>query len=238
MNVRTAWNSGENKTFAKKEWDFVVQPFQPDSVCAEESSRQWRPVHEYGGNRFPIRLQVFLHVVSATSREESSFRVLGMQAKGDIKFGDYKAAHARDRQDPLWLHREEVDTAQVVVMRFAKAQIRSRSLIEAFGSACERGILCRNIEGMDANKLAQDIYTAVDSVLKEKDGPSSTCTMNDLTAALQGIASPEEIGSLFHHFHESLSHVLSSSSGAWRALDSGRPHKKVQQRRVESCRLG
>ena len=201
MDVFTAWNSGENKTFAKKEWDFVVQPFQPGSVCAEESPRQWRPAHDYSGNRFPIRFQVFLHVVSATVREESSLRALGKQAKGDIKFGDYKAAHTRDQQDPLWLHREEVDKVQVVVMRFVKAQIRGRSLIEAFDSACERGIPCRKIEGVAANKLARDISTAAGSVLKEKDGPSSTCTMNDLTAALQGIASPEEIGALVDHFH-------------------------------------
>ena len=198
----TAWNSGENRTFARKEWQFVVEPFHPTSVREDKSPKQWDLKHEYGGNRFPIRLEVFLHAVSATVREESSLRVLRVQIKGDTKFGDYKTAHLRDRQDPLWLHREEVDLVEVVMMRFVKAQLRGSSLENAFDKASRRGIPCRKIEGLaSANKLAQDVCATVATVLKAKDGPDSTCTVGDLAAALTGIVTAEEMGALVDHFH-------------------------------------
>ena len=197
----TAWNSGENKTCPEKEWQFIVEPFEPRSVREDKSPKHWKAKHEYGGNRFPIRLQVFLHAVSATVQAVSAPWMLGVKQQGDTEFGDYKTAHTRDRHDPRWLHHEEVDTVQVVVMRFIRAQVSGISLIKAFGKASERGTLCRQIEGLAADKLAQDIATALALVLKNKDGPSSTCTMDDLTAGLQGIATQEEIDALVDHFH-------------------------------------
>ena len=53
-----AWNSGRNVTNSSKELDFVMDPFEPSEGWQEQDPEDWKPKHEYGGNRIPIRLQV------------------------------------------------------------------------------------------------------------------------------------------------------------------------------------
>jgi hypothetical protein len=53
-----SWNSGKNVTNSSKELDFVMDPFEPSEGWQEQDPEDWKPKHEYGGNRIPIRLQV------------------------------------------------------------------------------------------------------------------------------------------------------------------------------------
>ena len=70
-----AWNSGRNVTNSSKELDFVMDPFEPSEGWQEQDPEDWKPKHEYGGNRIPIRLQVLsvchmrrrIHVVNQVS---------------------------------------------------------------------------------------------------------------------------------------------------------------------------
>ena len=89
-----AWNSGPNRTFSAKEFDFVADPFKHESISEGTSPSEWVPRHEYGGGRFPIRLQVFLHAMAARC--------------DDLAFGDYKEADKLEKTDGRWLHSEEV----------------------------------------------------------------------------------------------------------------------------------
>ena len=60
-----AWNSGKNITNASRELRFVRDPFlRPEGWQAKDPS-EWVPAYDYGGNRTPIRLEVFMHVLSA-----------------------------------------------------------------------------------------------------------------------------------------------------------------------------
>lgn len=54
--VYQAWNSGLNETTSFIEWYCVVDPFEPDTVCKDKSPKEWTPRHQYGGQRWPIRL--------------------------------------------------------------------------------------------------------------------------------------------------------------------------------------
>jgi hypothetical protein len=58
----TAWNSGPNITNSSKELDFVVEPFETPEGWQDQDPKDWKPKHEYGGNRIPIRLEVLMHV--------------------------------------------------------------------------------------------------------------------------------------------------------------------------------
>ena len=77
-----AWNSGKNITNSSKELDFVMDPFEPSEGWQEQDPEDWKPKHEYGGNRIPIRLQVLsvchmrrrIHVVTKLLAS-SSFRL-------------------------------------------------------------------------------------------------------------------------------------------------------------------
>ena len=90
-----SWNSGSIKSTPKKEWEYVDSPFVEDSIRADVPPSKWKPKHEeYGGERGPIRVQVFLHAHSASD--------------GETQFGDYKKAAQLDRSNPLWLHEDEV----------------------------------------------------------------------------------------------------------------------------------
>ena len=57
-----AWNSGINITNSSKELDFVVEPFETPQGWQDQDPDDWKPKHEYGGKRIPIRLEVFMHV--------------------------------------------------------------------------------------------------------------------------------------------------------------------------------
>ena len=99
-DVFEAFNSGLNKTTPEKEFFFVVDPFV--EIKRDRQTGQvlppskWKPKWDYGGNRTPIRLQVFLHVLCAK------------QFKTTVRFADYKKAHLLPESDPMWLHEEEV----------------------------------------------------------------------------------------------------------------------------------
>lgn len=205
----TAWNSGENITTPEIEWSFVVDPFLEDSVGTDKSPKEWTPRHEYGGNRFPIRLVVFLHAVSARVLEDESSIVFprNKEVPCELCFSDYKTAHTLDESDPMWLHPEEVDTVKVVVYRFIRAQLSGSILINAFDKANTKNQTCRqfaSIPAAAAVALADAIVTSLANVMDDKDGPHSTCTMHDITCALSGIATAEEIEALLDHFHDKL----------------------------------
>jgi hypothetical protein len=119
-----AWNSGKNVTNSSKELDFVVDPFDHFEGWQEQDLKDWKPKHQYGGKRIPIRLEVFRHVLSATAG-----------AKIATRFGDYKQAHTLDKSDPRWLHAKEVDMVRVVLCRFIKSQLTGLSLINAVRNA-------------------------------------------------------------------------------------------------------
>ena len=75
----------------------MVDPFTRESVCAGAPPSEWAPRCEYGGGRFPIRLQVFLHAFSALDHDK-------------VQFGDYKEAHLLPEDDVRWLHPDEVSS--------------------------------------------------------------------------------------------------------------------------------
>ena len=78
-----SWNSGARKTTPWIEWFFVVEPFEPDSVCAGQPPSGWVKRYYDYGNRVPMRLQVFLHATRATRKCATGAVVV---------FGDYKQA--------------------------------------------------------------------------------------------------------------------------------------------------
>jgi hypothetical protein len=100
----------------------------------EQDPEEWTPKHEYGGNRTPIRLEVFMHALSAKVEAESALA----GAESATCFGEYKFASSLDKNDPRWLHAKEVDMVKVVLCRFIKSQLTGQSLINAFGEADEK----------------------------------------------------------------------------------------------------
>jgi hypothetical protein len=108
----TAWNSGPNETNSSKELDFVMDPFETTEGWQEQGPEYWKPKHDYGENRIPIRLPVYMHVLSASSEVEPA-----------MCFGSYKDAHMRDKDDPLWLHAKEVDKVKVLLCRFISSRM-------------------------------------------------------------------------------------------------------------------
>ena len=73
----------------------MVAPYEESSVSADKPPSQWKLKHDYGGNRVPIRLQVFLHAAGC----------VGSDGK---QFGNYKEAATLDPKDDAWLHPHEV----------------------------------------------------------------------------------------------------------------------------------
>ena len=184
-----AWNSGKNVTTPQKEWDFVVEPFDPKSVRADASPAKWKPKHaDYGGNRAPIRLPVFMHATSATCASE----------QGVITFGNYKHADGLKDSDELWLHPEEVSMVKVVLLRFVKSQLDGLSLRSAYTN--------KNIaveEKKAAEPKADKIVKALSTYLGETDGAASKSTFGGVLQALEkdNVASAEELEALIDYFH-------------------------------------
>jgi hypothetical protein len=172
-----AFNSGLNKTFPRKEWDFVTEPFDPKSMSKDRPPSDWKPKYEYGGKRFPIRLQVFLHALSV------------VQMASGIRFGDYKNAHKREFEDPRWLHAAEVSFVKVVLLRLIKSQLGGVALFNAFNK--HAGLrLTGEIRYKTAKIQAGRIVEALSQALHEKDGSESTCTYEFLVVKLKVLFTP------------------------------------------------
>jgi hypothetical protein len=173
-----AWNSGSNETFPAMEWDFVVEPFKPGSIRKDKHPSQWELQHAYGGNRFPIRLQVFLHVLSATQQMASG-----------IRFGDYKKADELPVEDPRWLHAAEVSFVKVVLLRFFQSQLGGVALFNAFNK--HAGLrLTGNSRYKRAKMQACRFVEALSQALHEKDGSESSCTYEFLVDKLKVLFTP------------------------------------------------
>ncbi len=172
-----AWNSGSNKTFPAKEWDFVVEPYEKESISREKPPSEWKPKHEYGGKRIPIRLEVFLHVLSV------------MHMTSGIRFGVYKKAHELSLDDAHWLHVAEVSFVKVVLLRLVKSQLGGVALLNAFNKHAKLRLTGnRRIER--ANIQARRIVEALSKALHEKDGSESTCTYEFILGKLEVLFTP------------------------------------------------
>jgi len=171
-DIFAAWNSGSNQTFPAKEWDCVTEPFDPKSMSKDKPPSEWKPKHEYGGKRFPIRLQVFLHALSV------------VQMASGIRFGDYKNAHKREFEDPRWLHAAEVSFVKVVLLRLIKSQLGGVALFNAFNK--HAGLRLTGKSRYKTAKIqARRIVEALSQALHEKDGSESTCTYEFLVDKLE-----------------------------------------------------
>jgi hypothetical protein len=202
-----AWNSGLNLTKPRKEWDYVYEPFK--KVCKDKPPSDWEQKHDgdWGGNRFPIRLQVFMHAHSAIPMSKP----MGASLFGKDKpsqygersfFGDYKEAHEKwDVSDPRWLHPEEVSMVKVVILRFVKSQLDGVSLINALN---KHDNLSGKYSVEQANIKANEIVKALDEGLREKDGSHSSCSHGFLVDALAHISTKEEVEAIIDHFHKKL----------------------------------
>ena len=141
-----------NETTPHKEWDFVVEPYETESVCPGNKPSEWKLKHEYGGDRTAIRLEVFMHVCSALQEQSQKW------------FGAYTNAHTLDATDPQWLHEDEVDMVKVVLVRFIKSQLDGLSLMNAFAKAA---IV---LSPKSAKYKAQRIINALEKALAATDG--------------------------------------------------------------------
>jgi Ca2+-binding EF-hand superfamily protein len=177
VEIFEAWNSGSNKTFPAKEWDFAVEPFEQESISEDKHPSQWKLKHTYGGKRSPIRLQVFLHVLSAR------------QMASGIRFGDYKKAHGLPFKDPRWLHLAEVSFVKVVLLRLVNSQLGGVALCNAFNNHAGLRLTGKSRVAR-ANIQARRIVEALSKALKEKDGSESTCTYEFLVHKLQVLFTP------------------------------------------------
>ena len=177
-DIFEAWISGSNQTFPAREWDFVVEPFKPESISKDKHPSEWEPKHAYGGNRRPIRLQVFLHVLSA------------MQMSSGIRFGDYKNAHMRAFEDPQWLHAAEVSFVKIVLLRLVRSQLGAVALLNAFIKHAGLRLTGKG-RYTRANILARRIVEALRQGLHEKDGSESCCTYEFLVDKLKVLFTPD-----------------------------------------------
>jgi hypothetical protein len=167
-----AWNSGLNKTFPSKEWDFVVDPFKRESISKDKDPTEWTPKHDYGGKRGPIRIEVFLHGLSA------------MQTMSGIRFGDYKKTHEIPFEIPQWVHVTEVSFVKVVLLWLVKSQLGGVALFNAFNK--NAGLRLTGKSRVEkANILTRRIIETLSKVLHEKDGSESTCTYEFLVDKLK-----------------------------------------------------
>ena len=176
-----------------------MEPFKPESVSADKPPSQWKDKHKYGGKRFPIRLEVFLHAKSAHD-EQLSTTDSGSQG-GNGRFCDYKKAHNLPFGHKQWLHPEEVLLVKLVLLRFAKSQLNAKGLKKAFEDA---GLPCPPT-GKKQDALAKRIVKALAAGLHEKDGPSATCTVfEEVVKTLKdnNTATEEQLEAIMDHYHK------------------------------------
>jgi hypothetical protein len=146
-------------------------------MSKDKPPSEWELKHEYGGKRTPIRLQVFLHVLSAR------------QMASGIRFSDYKKAHELPFENPEWLHVAEVSFVKVVLLRLVKSQLGGVALFNAFNKhAGLRLTGKRRVER--ANIQARRIVEALSKALHEKDGSESTCTYEFILGKLEVLFTP------------------------------------------------
>jgi hypothetical protein len=50
----------------------------------EKDPEDWKPKHEFGGNRTPIRLEVFMHALSAKEEVQSALAGAGVVRRRSI----------------------------------------------------------------------------------------------------------------------------------------------------------
>ncbi len=167
-----SWNSGPIQTSAPVEWDIVVNPFKRGSMSQDTPPSEWKLTHAYRGKRIPIRLEVFLHALSA------------IQMASGIRFGAYKKSHLLLFEDPRWLHPAEVSTVKVVLLRFVKSQLGGVALFNAFNKHAGLRLTGKR-RAEEANILARRIVEALSKGLHEKDGSESTCTYQFLLDKLE-----------------------------------------------------
>jgi Ca2+-binding EF-hand superfamily protein len=201
-----AWNSGPNKTFPLKEWEFIYDPF---TMVSKDKPPKWWPLrHQYGGQRSPIRLQVFMHVLSATPMSEKMGASLFDKDKSFF-FGDYKKAHELPETDARWLHLHEVSMVKVVLLRHVKAQLDGVSLTNALS---KHQVLRGKYTAEKANIKADRIVEALEKGLRKMDGPDSTCTFKFLVGGLKDIVTEEELEAIISHFHTKLAEAKVSEA--------------------------
>ena len=182
-----SWNSGKILTTPAQELDFVMEPFQPESVSQDSPPCKWTRKHDYGGGRIPIRLEVFLHATCASWR--------------GVRFGHFKCAYEyydeNGKRNPLWLHAEEVSMVKVVLLRFVKSQLDGMSLRAAF----KQGGLA--LEDKEAPLKADKILHTLGGYLDRTDGPRSTSTFAGAVDALGAdtVATEAELEALIDYFH-------------------------------------
>ena len=184
-----SWNSGKRASKPLVEWFFAVEPFEGESVCKHLPPSAWKHKYDYG-DRCPLRLEVLLHATCAT-------RTIGNKV---LLYGDYKHADELEREDPLWLHADEVSMVKVVVLRFVKSQVDGTSLRAAF----QAGRCC--IEDKDAAAKADTVAAGLKRYLDKTDGPKSRSTFRGAVEALleDGVASEAELEALMDYFHAKL----------------------------------
>jgi hypothetical protein len=172
-----------------------------------------------GGVRFPIRLEVFMHVLSVN------------------EFGDYKKAHTLPCNDRRWLHAEEVSMVKIVLLRFVKGQLDGVSLKNALSSLKAQSsrvlipdgmrVVTSNIEANKearADKIVESLDKAFMRLQCNQDGCDSNvstrisckhhpdgwdpkcykCFYKDLVNALQDTVTKEELKAIIDHFHTKL----------------------------------
>ena len=176
-----SWNSGKIVTNSSKEWDFVVDPFEIASIGKDKSPRDWQPKHTYGGSRKPVRLQVFLHALSACYSSTKGGRPL--------QFGEYKTACQRECTDPLWLHEEEVCMVKLILLQFIKSQLDGATLSNAYKLEVEWG-------DSAANKICEILLSAFSDHTKP-------AAFDDISATISN-AVKIDVETLLDYFHEKL----------------------------------
>jgi hypothetical protein len=184
-----AYNNISNETTSEKEWYFVFDPFLASSVQADKAPEEWELRFEYGGDRTPIRRQVFMHVLSVNPWKSGG------------RFGQYKEAHELDQSDPTWLHEKEVDMVKVVLCRVISTQLDGISLTNAFQKT--RALQTpKSLENatVKAKKISAALF---EGLLKGGDGSACTCTFAFLaeTVLRHGAATEEELEALIDHVH-------------------------------------
>jgi hypothetical protein len=182
------WNSGKIVTTTRKEWYFVKAPFETEPGWQDLPPSAWKKKHDYS-TRTPIRLEVFLHATCAR--------------RGDVLFGDYQPERAYEKEDPLWLHANEVSMVKVVLLRFVKSQLDGMSL----GAAFKRG--GHAFEDKEASPKADTLSSKADKIveklceyLTKTDGANSESTFAGAVEALATVANQAEIESIIVYFHD------------------------------------
>ena len=205
------FEAGKNITTPKKELDFVMDPYgfkhSDNKDWQEKDPKDWKPKHEFGGERNPIRLEVFMHVLSGTEEGESG----SAGTKSATRFGEYKLADKLDKKDHRWLHAKEVDMVKVVLCRFIKSQVTGQSLLNAFAKAVKKSPTDVHkappkpaLSLKQAEVRAARIKKALSKGLGDGgDGSDSKCTFAFVlqTVLKKKAATEWELEALLDHFH-------------------------------------